>query len=259
MAKILIRKGKKEFIKELNKEVQVVKPRTYYIKNIENDYHTTDGVISKKELKKKDGSVVKTNNNKEFTIFTSSFPDDFRKISRSAQIIPLKDIGLIIAETGLNKNSKVVDAGAGSGALACFLAHICKEVTTYEIRDDFFKIVQENKKNLDLKNLKVKNKDVYKEIDEKDVDLITLDLPSPWNAIKPAEKALKIGGYLVSYSPTVPQVMDFVTVISSNENFLYIKTCELIKRNWDVEGRKVRPKSEGIGHSGFLTFCRKIR
>ena len=259
MAKILIRKGKKEFIKELNKEVLVVKPRTYYIKDIENDYHTTDGVISKKDLKKKDGSVIKTNQDKEFTIFTSSFLDDFRKISRSAQIIPLKDIGLIIAETGINKDSNVVDAGAGSGALACFLAHICKEVTTYEIRDDFLKIVNENKKFLNLKNLKVKKQDIYKGIDEKDVDLITLDLPSPWNAIKPAEKALKIGGYLVSYSPTVPQVIDFVTVISNNDNFLYIKTSELIKRNWDVEGRKVRSKSEGIGHSGFLTFCRKIR
>ena len=102
-------------------------------------------------------------------------------------------------------------------------------------------------------------KSVGEHKEEKDVDLITLDLPSPWNAIKPAEKALKIGGYLVSYSPTVPQVIDFVTVISNNDNFLYIKTCEIIKRNWDVEGRKVRPKSEGIGHSGFLTFCRKIR
>ena len=259
MAKVLIKKGKKEFIKELNKEVLVVKPATYYVKDPDKDYHTTDGVISKKDLSKKDGSIIKTNNEKEFTIFTSSFPDDFRKIGRSAQIIPLKDIGLIIAETGINKNSIVVDAGAGSGALACFLANICKEVTTYEIRDDFCKIVNENKKFLNLKNLKVKEEDIYRGIEEKDVDLITLDLPSPWNAIKPAEKALKIGGYLVSYSPTVPQVMDFVSVISNNDNFLYIKTCEIIKRNWDVEGRKVRPKSEGIGHSGFLTFCRKIR
>ena len=258
MAKILIRQGKKEFIKELNKEVLVVKPRTYYIKDIENDYHTTDGVISKKDLKKKDGSVIKTNQDKEFTIFTSSFPDDFRKISRSAQIIPLKDIGLIIAETGINNKSKIVDAGSGSGALCCFLANIAKDVTTYDIREDFIEIVKHNIDYLKLKNVKIKNKNIYDGIDEKDVDLIVLDLPEPWKAIESAKKALKAGGFLVSYSPTIPQTADFVNKINSDKNFVHVKTSEVIERNWEIDERKVRPKSQQIGHSGFVSFVRRI-
>lgn len=258
MAKVLIKKGKKEFIKELNREVLVVKPATYYVKDPDKDYHTTDGVISKKDLSKKDGSVVKTNNEKEFTIFTSSFPDDFRKIGRSAQIIPLKDIGLIIAETGINKNSIVVDAGAGSGALACFLAHICKEVTTYEIRDDFCKIVNENKKFLNLKNLKVKKEDIYLGIEEKDVDLVTLDVPEPWKALETAKKALKVGGFLVSYSPSIPQTMDFVNAIKQDKDLTHIKTIEVIQREWEIDERKVRPITTQTVHTGFLSFARRL-
>ena len=43
-----------------------------------------------------------------------------------------------------------------------------------------------------------------------------------------------------------------------DKNFIHLKTIEIIEREWDVQGRKVRPKSQPIGHSGFLTFVRKI-
>ena len=44
----------------------------------------------------------------------------------------------------------------------------------------------------------------------------------------------------------------------NNDKFLYEKTIELIEREWRIEGRIARPKSEGIGHTGFLTFCRRV-
>lgn len=230
----------------------------FYARDLSSDLHTQYGFIKKSDLKKKDGSSLKTNTKKELTIFSPSFIDLYRKIKRGAQIIPLKDIGLIIAETGINKDSKIIDAGSGSGALACFLAHLCKEVVTYDIRKDFIKIVEKNIEFLDLKNIKIKNKDVYNKIDEKDADLIILDLPEPWKAINSAKKALKIGGFLVSYSPSVPQTMDFVNAIHKDKNFVHIKTSEIIEREWEVEERKVRPKSRGIGHSGLISFCRRI-
>ena len=173
-------------------------------------------------------------------------------------MITLKDIGLIISETGIGKKSKVLDAGSGSGALACFLANLVKEVVTYEIRDDFIKIVKNNIDFLNLKNVKIKKKDIYDGIDEKDLDLIVLDLPEPWKALESARKALKPGAFLVSYSPTIPQVMDFVNKIREDDDFSYLKTSEIIEREWEVEQRKVRPRSQAIGHSGFITFVRKI-
>ena len=83
-------------------------------------------------------------------------------------------------------------------------------------------------------------------------------LPEPWKAIENCSKALKPGGFLVSYSPSVPQVADFVNSIKKNESFVYLKTCEISEREWEVEERKVRPKSAAIGHSGFMSFARKV-
>ena len=230
--------------------------KNYYLCDADKDFHTTDGFIKKSDLKKT--GIVKTNKGKEFYVLDASFIDVYRKIKRGPQIITSKDIGLIVSETGINKNSFVVDAGTGSGALACFLANITKKVVSYETRDDFIKIAEENKKRLGLNNLIIKKGDVYKKIDEKNVDLIVLDLEEPWKAIKNAGKALKAGGFLVSYSPSVPQVADFVNAIRKNESFAYLKTSEIVEREWEVEERKVRPKSTGIGHSGFLSFARKV-
>jgi len=239
MAKILMNKYDKFLVKDLN-----------------NDFHTKHGYFKKEDFKK--NRKIKSNTKKEFTVFDPYFIDLYRKIKRDAQIIPLKDIGLIVAETGVNPTSKVVDAGSGSGALCCFLANIVKEVTTYEIRKDFIEIVKKNIDFLGLKNIKIKNKNIYEGISEKNIDLIVLDLPEPWKAINAAKKALKIGGFLVSYSPTIPQTQDFINQINNDKYFVHIKTSEIIEREWEVDGRKVRPKSQAIGHSGFISFVRRI-
>ena len=170
----------------------------------------------------------------------------------------MKDIGLILSETAINNKSVVVDAGSGSGALACFLANIAKEVISYEIREDFVKIVEHNIGYLGLKNVKVRNKNIYDGIDEKNVDLVVLDLPEPWKAAESAKNALKVGGFLISYSPSIPQTMDFVNTIRKYEDFVYLKTSEIIEREWEIDERKVRPRSQAIGHSGFISFARKI-
>src|SRR3989344_133104 len=233
--------------------------RKFYAKDLENDLHTQYGFVKKEDLKEsKEGDLVKSNTEKEFFIFNPSFIDLYKKIKRDAQIIPLKDIGFIIAETGINRESKVLDAGSGSGALACFLASVAKEVITYELREDFIEIVKSNIDFLGLKNIKIKNKNIYEEIEDKDIDVIILDVPEPWKAIENCSKALKPGGFLVSYSPSIPQVADFVNALRKNEIFVYLKTCEITEREWEVEERKVRPKSAAIGHSGFMSFARKV-
>jgi tRNA (adenine57-N1/adenine58-N1)-methyltransferase len=240
MAKVLMNKNDKFLVKDTSK-----------------DYHTKYGFFKKEDLKK-NNSTINTNTNKKFSIFNPYFIDFYRKIKRNAQIIPLKDVGLIVAETGIDNKSKVVDAGSGSGALCCFLANIVKEVTTYEIREDFIEIVKKNIDYLGLKNVKIKNKDIYEGVDEKNVDLIVLDLPEPWKAIDSAKKALKFGGFLVSYSPCIPQTADFVNKINNDKDFVHVKTSEIIERGWEIDDRKVRPRSQQIGHSGFVSFVRRI-
>ncbi|MBI2546465.1 methyltransferase domain-containing protein [Candidatus Woesearchaeota archaeon] len=229
----------------------------YYIRNITQDYHTKEGYIRKEDLKKK-AAIAKTNTGSELFIFEPGFIDSYRKIKRLPQIIPLKDIGAIIAVTGISPKSKVVDAGSGSGALALFLAHLVKEVTTYEIRDDFIAVVRENIAALGIKNIKVKKKDVTQGIDEKNVDLVVLDMPNPWDALPAVQKSLKVGGFLVSYSPTIVQAADVVHALKDHKSLLHIKTTETLEREWEIDERRIRPHSQMLAHSGFLTFIRKV-
>ncbi len=255
--RLLIHKEKREIVE--GREFIVAKARQYFVTDLSKDVHTLYGAIPKAELSKPSGSVVKADTGKEFILLDASFIDIYKRLRKLPQTIPLKDIGLIIGETGINHDSVVVDGGLGSGALAAALAHLVKHVTSYEIRDDCIKTSESNIKMLDLTNITVKKKSLYDGIDEKDIDLVTLDVPEPWKVIPHAAKALKIGGFLVSYSPSVPQVQDFVNGLQKNDQFLYVKTVELIERLWEIEGRRVRPKSTGIGHSGFISFARKVK
>ncbi len=234
--------------------------KKFYVRNLAEDFHTQFGFVTKAAIAKaKAGDAVKTNTGKELFVFEPSFIDSYRKIKRAPQIIPRKDIAAIIAETGIGKDSIAVDAGTGSGALALFLANIAKKVATYEIREDFAKVAAENVATIGMKNITIKNKSVYEGIDEKNVDVVTLDLPEPWKAIGHAANALKVGGFIVSYSPTIPQVSDFLAAVAKNKSLVHIKTIEIIEREWEFDNRVIRPKSQPIGHSGFLTFVRKIR
>ena len=234
--------------------------RKFFVRSLNEDFHTQFGFVAKAALAKaKAGDVVKTNTGKELFVSNPFFIDSYGRIKRAPQIIPRKDVAAIIAETGIGKGSLVVDAGTGSGALALFLANIAKKVVTYEIRDDFAKIAEENINQLGLKNIVLKKKNIYSGIDEQEVDVVTLDLPEPWKAVEPAAKALKTGGFIVSYSPTTPQVSDFVAAAAKVKGLILLKTIEIIEREWEFNGRVVRPLSQQIGHSGFLTFVRKVK
>lgn len=187
----------------------------------------------------------------------SCFIDGYRRLKRVPQIMLLKDISLIVAETGINSRSVVVDAGAGSGALACFLANLCKKVVSYEIRKDFASVAKENANKLGLANVIIKNKDITKGIAEKNVDVITLDLPEPWKVVPKAEKALKSGGFLVSYSPQITQSIEFIKAVNKNKKLAYTKTMETFWRQWIIDERRARPENTAIVHTGFLSFARK--
>jgi tRNA (adenine57-N1/adenine58-N1)-methyltransferase len=259
MARILIQREKKEFVPELDRDVTLVRAHEYFVADTSKPFGTQHGNITVKDLKAKDGSVIKTSLGKEFIIFTPSFIDLWRKIRKQAQTIIPKDIGMIIAETGIDADSVVVDGGAGSGALACYLAHLVKKVTTYEIRDDFLEVVKGNIKALGLKNVTLKHGDITKSIAEKNVDLVTLDLPDTSLAISAAAKALRVGGFVVAYTPQVMQAVAFSVAVRKETKLQFVRTVELIDRTWVVDAQRSRPDNKGIGHTAFLTFARRIR
>ena len=101
-------------------------------------------------------------------------PEPYNKMKRAPQVILPKDIGIIIAYSGVNRESVCVDAGTGSGWLAVGLARIAKKVISYELREDFIKIAEKNKAMENLQNLEIRHGDITKDLKEKNVDIITL-------------------------------------------------------------------------------------
>lgn len=230
------------------KKILISNNNKYYLKDLDEDFHTKDGVISKKDFNK---SKIKSSKGKTFFIIDPTFPDLWDSLKRGPQLMLPKDIGLILAKTGVNHNSKVVDAGGGSGSLCLSLANVAKEVITYENNPEHLDVIQKNKKLFGIKNLEIKQADVYKGIKEKNVDLITLDLPEPWR-VDP--KPLKEGGHLVVYLPNLTQVKMFI----DSTKLKVVETIELLERKWKIEGKILRPEFEMLGHTGFMIFCRKI-
>jgi tRNA (adenine57-N1/adenine58-N1)-methyltransferase len=236
------------------RKVLIRNGRKYYWS--QGDLHTLAGVVKEEDIIKGKEKVF-SHHDKEFLIFDANFTDQMMRIKRGPAVMTKKDIGYVIANTGIDKESVVVDAGAGCGVSAIFFSRVVKKVVSYEINEEFYKTAQKNIEDLEIKNIELKKKDIYEGIDEKDVDLVFLDLTEPWKVAKHAAEALKSGRFLVCYSPTTPQVEEAIREGEAN-GFLQEKTIELMEREWHIEGKKVRPKSRMIGHTGFLVFLRKI-
>lgn len=221
------------------------------------DIHSKHGVLRKDAIQEaKPGTCMETNKGIKAHVSNVNFLDVYRKMKRKAQIMLPKDIAAIISETGIGRDSTILDCGSGSGGSSCFFANVVKKVTTYEKREDFIPVVEENIQRLQLKNIVVKNKDIYEGIDEKNLDMILLDLPEPVNAVLHCLKAIKHGGYLVCYLPNITQSKEIVLNLPAG--MMHIKTIELIQREWEISGRRARPMYQMLGHTGFLSFIRRL-
>jgi len=224
--------------------------KTFYY--TEGDVHTQYGVIKEDTLT---GNRAVSNTGKEFIVFDAKFVDALKKIKRGAATMHLKDIGFILSHTGVGKDSVCLEAGAGSGMLTLCLSNVCKKVYSYEKNADGFKIVTKNLEKFKVENVELKNLSVS-EAKETDIDLMVLDLQNPWDFLDVAYKSLKSGAYLVCYLPTVTQLSDLIR--SFNEEFEVERVCEVLQRDWVVEGKKVRPLNQMLGHTAFLVFLRKV-
>jgi len=224
-------------------------------------FHTHKGYIKLDDLIGKDfGGTFESSLGAQFTALKPSLTDFIMKSSRNTQITYPKDAALIVMFSGIGPGSQVVESGTGTGALTTALAHYVKpngKVYTYELRGEF----QENaKKNLKRSNLldyvELKSGDVTTGIEERNLDAVILDLATPWLVIPHAYEALKPSGMLVSFSPTIDQVVKATETLRDN-NFVLIETVECIVRAMQVERGKTRPQTLMTGHTGYITHARK--
>ena len=220
------------------------------------DLHTRRGVVKAAAIEAAQiGELLASNTGFEFRVLDAGFRDRYQRLRRGPQVMLPKDAAAIIAMTGIGKESVVVDAGAGTGAMACLLGHVAKQVFSYDVRKDFAELAASNAALLGLKNVTVKNKSVA-EVDERNVDAVCLDLPDPWNYVVAARTALRPGGYLSSYSPHAHQMQQLVAGLAPH--FLHVRSFEVIERDWVVDEKRLRPQNTGLLHTGFITIARRM-
>jgi tRNA (adenine57-N1/adenine58-N1)-methyltransferase catalytic subunit len=219
------------------------------------------GVIDPKTLVGKIYGEKLLIGSKQFWLLVPSMQDKLQGIHRQAQIILPRDAAHILMNCAIEPGQTVLEAGIGSGSLTIALASVVGpqgQVISYDIREEFIEHAMTNLKQAALtKNVITKIKDVTEGIDESDLDAIILDIPNPWAAVEHAWKTLKIGGYLCTYSPLISQVEQTVRTIEHHP-FIECKTYENIQREMIVSKHGTRPSFEMLGHTGYLTFARKV-
>jgi tRNA (adenine57-N1/adenine58-N1)-methyltransferase len=183
-------------------------------------------------------------------------PEHYKRMKRGPQVMLPKDIGIVIAYSGVGKESFCIDGGTGSGWLAVSLARICKRVVTYDRRKDFIAIAKKNAEREGLENIEFKEGDVIERIDERDADLVALDIPDSQRAIRNSWGALREGGSIFGYLPHTEQVAAFVEELGA-VGFSDIITLEVIVRDMLVRKEGTRPSTKGVWHTGYLVFARK--
>ncbi len=233
------------------------KKREFFVEVSEGELHTDLGVIQLKELREKRyGDTINTHLGHDFVIRRPRTPDFFRHCKRvGAPMVP-KDIGIIIAYTGISKEDEVLDAGTGSGILAIYLGSIASEVITYEKNEDFVKIAKKNIRAAGLKNVEVRHGDIISEIphlNEK-FDIITLDMMDSSQVIPFTKNMLKPSGFLVTYSPFFEQSKEIREAM--RDEFTEVRTLECIEREISFSRGLTRPNTRVVGHTGFITIAR---
>ena len=225
--------------------------------------HTHIGVIKHSDaIGKEYGSRVNTNKDKYVYLLKPTMYDYVMKIQHGTQIVYPKDLGYIVARSGIGSGQKILEIGTGSGSLTSFIANIVKprgHVYTFDVNENFMKIAEKNIKkagvskyvtqhNLDLKT--------RKKMPLEDIDVALIDLGDPWTVIPQVRQMLKGSGAVFAICPTMNQLEKLTMALVENE-FTDIESTEHILRTIEAREGKTRHSFQGIGHTTYLCFARK--
>ncbi|ANZ42089.1 SAM-dependent methyltransferase [Lentzea guizhouensis] len=227
------------------------------------EYHTHRGAIPHDLLLgQPEGSVVQSVGGTNFLALRPLLPDYVLSMPRGAQVIYPKDAAQICMYGDIFPGARVLEAGAGSGALSCSLLRAVGEkgsVQSYEVRDDhavhairnvetFF---GERPGNWSITVDDVKNH-------EGEVDRVILDMLSPWEVLPTIAKNLIPGGVLVVYVATTTQLSVVTEALREMTCWTEPHAWETLVRPWHVVGLAVRPEHRMIAHTAFLLTTRRL-
>lgn len=228
------------------------------------EFHTHKGGIRHDELiGAPEGSVVKAVNGTPYLALRPLLTDYVLSMPRGAQVIYPKDAAQIVAEGDIFPGARVLEAGAGSGALTCSLLRAVGHegsVTSWEVREDHAEYAAKNVEEFfggrpDNWHLQLGD---LAEYDGPQVDRVVLDMLAPWDVLDAVGKALVPGGVLTVYVATTTQLSKVVEAIREQGMWTEPRSWEALVREWHVVGLAVRPSHRMQGHTAFLITCRRL-
>lgn len=203
----------------------------------------------------------------DYVVMRPRMVDYVLSMPRGAQIMYPKDIAQVISLGDIRSGMRVLESGAGSGAMSLSLLDAVGErgnLTTIELRPDFARIAESNAtlyygKRPEWWNLLTGDFDsVAKTLEAHSVDRIMLDMLDPWNRLEQAHRVIVPGGVLIAYVTTTTQMSRMAEALRESGMWTEPEIQETLERTWKAQGLAVRPDHAMIGHTGFLIVSRAM-
>jgi tRNA (adenine57-N1/adenine58-N1)-methyltransferase len=230
-----------------------------------NQWHSHKGWINHDEIiGKEEGVVLLSSSGTSYQAFRPLLNDYVLSMPRGATIVYPKDAAVIVGFCDLFPGARVLEAGAGSGALSISILRAIGAsgvLTSYEERPDFLDIARTNVKNYfgdSPTNWELKSGRVESASFSGEYDRVVLDMLAPWDVLKTSADALKPGGVLCCYVATTTQLSRTAEAVRESDLFSEPESFETMLRNWHHEGLAVRPQHSMNAHTGFLLFARRL-
>ncbi|MDP9795712.1 tRNA (adenine57-N1/adenine58-N1)-methyltransferase [Catenuloplanes nepalensis] len=227
-------------------------------------FHTHRGALDHDELiGLPEGSVITSANGTAYLALRPLLSDYVLSMPRGAQVIYPKDAAQIVQMGDIFPGAKVLEAGAGSGALSCSLLRAVGdngELHSFELREDFAAIARKNVEaffGAPHPAWHLHHGDVA-DNQETGFDRIILDMLTPWEALDMVERCLVPGGVFIGYVATTPQLSELVEALRERGGWTEPRAWESLVRDWHAEGLAVRPDHRMIAHTAFLVSARKL-
>jgi tRNA (adenine57-N1/adenine58-N1)-methyltransferase len=228
-------------------------------------FHTAKGPVSHDELiSQPEGIVVRSTGGTTFLVMRPLLHEFTVAMPRGAAVIYPKDAAQILMSADIFPRARVLEAGAGSGALTCTLLRAIGpsgHLTSYERREDFANLARRNVENFfgaSPHNWDLRVGDVVEALSEEPLDRVVLDMLAPWDCVSAVADVLVPGGVFCAYVTTTTQLAQTVETLRVHTGFTEPEATESLIRAWHVEGLAVRPRHNMVGHTGFVITSRRM-
>ncbi len=183
--------------------------------------------------------------------------DYVMSMPRGAQVIYPKDAAQIVHEGDIFPGARVLEAGAGSGALTCSLLRAVGpdgRVISYEVRADHAEHARRNvetffgwrPRQLATGHQRCRRRRSARRLDRPG----RAGHAGAVGCARPVSRALVAGGVLIVYVATVTQLSKTVEALREQQCWTEPRAWETLQRGWNVVGLAVRPQHNMRGHTG---------